>query len=186
MEPIQYTLKTSTRSKRLRLAVHQDGKVFVTAPKKVDADLIQNFVTQKSKWILGKIDYFSNLKKSRGSNYVLIQDSRSNYLKQKENARVLAHKKVTEFNKVYNFSFKKISIKNQKTCWGSCSKRGNLNFNYKIALLPEKLTDYIIVHEICHLGEFNHSKKFWNLMARAMPDYAERRAELKKVGVVVE
>jgi predicted metal-dependent hydrolase len=58
---------------------------------------------------------------------------------------------------------------------------GNINFNYKIALLPPRLADYIVVHELCHLGEFNHSKAFWDLVAVAIPDYRERRAELRAI-----
>lgn len=102
------------------------------------------------------------------------------YAKYKEVAREVAHKKLEEFNKIYNFKYGKISIKNQKTRWGSCSRSGNINFNYKIALLPDRLADYIIVHELCHLGEFNHSKNFWNLVEKTIPDYEQRREELKK------
>lgn len=104
------------------------------------------------------------------------------YAKYKELALEIAHRKMEEFNKVYNFKYNRISIKNQKTRWGSCSKSGNINFNYKIALLSDRLTDYIIVHELCHLGEFNHSKNFWNLVEKTIPDYEQRREELKKKG----
>ena len=79
--------------------------------------------------------------------------------------------------------FNKINIKNQKTRWGSCSKKGNLNFNYKIALLPQHLADYIIVHELCHLGEFNHSRSFWNLVAKVFPEYLGIRNELRRSGI---
>lgn len=108
--------------------------------------------------------------------------SREEYLKHKERARGLVQGKVEEFCKMYGFKAGKVSVRNQRTRWGSCSKKGNLNFNYKIALLPEKLADYIVVHEVCHLGEFNHSRNFWNLVARAAPDYLQLRAELKKLG----
>lgn len=104
------------------------------------------------------------------------------YLKYKEVARGIVHRKLEEFNKIYNFKYNKISIKNQKTRWGSCSRSGNINFNYKIALLSDRLADYIIVHELCHLGEFNHSKNFWNLVEKTIPDYEQRREELRKKG----
>ena len=87
------------------------------------------------------------------------------------------------FNGVYKFKFNKVNIRNQKTRWGSCSAKGNINFNYKIALLPERLADYIIVHELCHLGEFNHSRKFWDLVVEAIPDHREIRSELKQKGI---
>lgn len=105
---------------------------------------------------------------------------RTQYLAHKEAARVLVHARLEHFNAIYKFTYKRVVIKNQKTCWGSCSSKGNLNFNYKIVLLPERLADYIIAHELCHLREFNHSRAFWDLVAQTMPDYARARAELKK------
>ncbi len=108
---------------------------------------------------------------------------RKNYLLYKEKARALAHSKIEHYNKIYNFTYKNISIRNQKTRWGSCSKRGNINFNYKIALIPEHLAEYIIVHELCHIGELNHSQAFWNLVAITMPEYKKHRAELRKIHI---
>lgn len=105
--------------------------------------------------------------------------SRRDYQKYKEYARALVIERLAHFNISYNFTVGRISIRNQKTRWGSCSKKGNLNFNYKIALLPPELADYVIVHELCHLGEFNHSKNFWTLVERTIPDYRKRRALLK-------
>ena len=105
--------------------------------------------------------------------------SKSEYLKYKNQALKLVRNKLEHFNKSYNFKYNKVTVRNQSTRWGSCSKSGNLNFNYNLSLLPENLVDYIIVHELCHLGEFNHSKNFWDLVARAVPDYKERRQELR-------
>lgn len=102
------------------------------------------------------------------------------YKLHKPAAQALAEQKVAQWNQLYNFSVGRISIKNARTRWGSCSAKGNLNFNYKIALLPEHLADYLVVHELCHIGQFNHSQAFWNLVAQAVPEYRERRAELKK------
>lgn len=105
--------------------------------------------------------------------------SKSEYLKYKDQALILVKNKLEHFNKFYNFKYNKVTIRNQSTRWGSCSRRGNINFNYKLALLPESLTDYVVVHELCHIGEFNHSKDFWDLVARMIPDYKERRQELR-------
>ena len=105
--------------------------------------------------------------------------SKSEYLKYKNQALDLVKNKLEHFNQFYNFKYNKVTVRNQSTRWGSCSKSGNINFNYKLALLSESLVDYVVVHELCHLGEFNHSKKFWDLVARTVPDYKERRQELR-------
>jgi len=112
---------------------------------------------------------------------VSLKGVKKDYLKFKEQALVLAQERLTYFNQFYGFKFNRVSIKNQKTRWGSCSKKGNLNFHYKIALLPERVADYIIVHELCHLKEFNHSQNFWNLVAQSFPDYLSLRNQLKNV-----
>ncbi|HAO64836.1 TPA: M48 family peptidase [Candidatus Taylorbacteria bacterium] len=108
---------------------------------------------------------------------------RLEYLKYKEVARDLVLRKLAEFNLFYNFKYNRISIKNHKSRWGSCSKKGNLNFNYRLALVPESLVDYVVVHELCHLGEFNHSKNFWNLVAQTVPNYLELRNRLHKINM---
>lgn len=105
--------------------------------------------------------------------------SKSEYLKYKNQAFDLVKNKLEHFNKFYNFKYNKVTVRNQSTRWGSCTKSGNINFNYKLALLPENLVDYVVVHELCHLGEFNHSKNFWDLVARTVPDFKERRQELR-------
>jgi predicted metal-dependent hydrolase len=175
---VPYTLKISNRAKRLRLAIYCDGVFVVTSPKYVGTNIIEKFIAEKSQWVLDKLDYFGNFTKS-----LKVKNTKAEYLKYKEVAQKIAEEKVVKFNKIYKFKYKKINIKNQKTRWGSCSKKGNLNFNYKIALLPERLSDYIIVHEICHLGQFNHSQKFWNLVGKGMSDYLEIRNELKRGGI---
>ncbi len=108
---------------------------------------------------------------------------RATYLKHKEAARELVLRRLPELNAAYGFKYGKIAIRNQKSRWGSCSSRGNLNFNYKIALLPPHLADYLMVHELCHLGEFNHSQKFWDLVGKTVPDYAKLREDLRKFRV---
>lgn len=174
-KPVEYTLKVSKRAKRMRLAVYCDGTFVVTAPAFADYNLVERFIIRKSSWILNKIDYFKNI-----SGLVLIKGTKDDYLKNKQAALELATERVDHFNKIYKFNFNIINIKNQKTRWGSCSRKGNLNFNYKIIHLPKKLIDFIIVHELCHLKEFNHSRKFWNLVAKGIPDYLEIKQELNK------
>jgi len=162
----------------MRLAIYCDGNFVVTAPQNVSENIIEQFIIKKSQWIIDKLEYFKSI-----SGQVFARGTKKDYIKYKNRAFVLAQERIEYFNKIYGLEFNNINIKNQKTRWGSCSKKGNLNFNYKIALLPERLADYIIVHEICHLKEFNHSRKFWNLVARVMPDYLEIRNNLKKNGL---
>lgn len=102
------------------------------------------------------------------------------YLKYKEVAREIVLRRLEYFNQHYNFKIGRVAIRNQKSRWGSCSSKGNLNFNYKIALLPSELQDYIIVHELCHLGQFNHSQKFWDLVRQMIPDYKKLIADLAR------
>lgn len=178
-ENIEYTLRLSNRAKRVRLAIYCDGNFVVTAPQNASQNLIEQFMIRKSQWIIDKIAYFKNFKGS-----IIPRGDRTTFLHHKDQAMDIAQSRIEYFNGFYGFGFNKINIKNQKTRWGSCSRRGNINFNYKIALLPSRLADYIVVHELCHLGEFNHSQKFWNLVARTMPDYVEVRKELKKITVM--
>jgi len=175
---IEYTLKISKRAKKLRLAVYCGGSFVVTAPQNLRENHIERFIVKKSRWVTDKINYFKNVP---GGNFVANKKSaKKDYKKNKNIAQSLAEKKVEFFNLSYKFKFNRICIRNQKTRWGSCSKKGNLNFNYKIISLPERLADYIVVHELCHLGEFNHSKSFWELVAKTIPDYKIARRDLKK------
>lgn len=171
---VEYTIKKSTRARRLRVAVYCDASVVVTVPVDFGENKIERFLKEKAGWVLDKLDYFLRLGKT-----VRISGGKREYKKYREQAREFVAKKVEEINKIYNFSFGKIFIKNHKTRWGSCSKKKNLNFNFKIIFLPEKLAEYIVAHELCHLQEFNHSQKFWNLLGRAVSDYRERTRELK-------
>lgn len=109
--------------------------------------------------------------------------SKSYFVRDKESARALVHEKLRKFNAYYCFKYKKVFIKNHTSRWGSCSKKGNLNFNYRIVHLPPDLADYLVVHELCHLKEFNHGEKFWKLVAETIPDYKKRRLALRKTRI---
>ena len=103
------------------------------------------------------------------------------YVLHKETARVFVQERIEIINAHYNHSFNRIAIRDQKTRWGSCSAKGNLNFNYRIQFLPLHLADYIVAHELCHLKEFNHGAGFWALVEEAIPEYRAHKAELQKV-----
>ena len=174
---IKYTMKRSRRARRMRLAVYGGGDFVVTIPHRMGLAKAENFILQKAEWILKKIKIMGE----KNPDGIFIRQSRKEYLKFKSVAYWLAKNKIKEFNKFYKFRYNKITIRNQKTRWGSCSEKGNLNYNYKITLLPEKYADYIIVHELCHLKELNHSHKFWNLVEKTIPDYKKRVKELRNL-----
>lgn len=107
----------------------------------------------------------------------------AHYNEHKEHARVLIHERLMYWNTFYNCTYNKVAIRNQSTRWGSCSMKRNLNFNYRIALLPQELMDYVIVHELCHLIEFNHSPAFWECVGRALPDHEVRKGVLRAINM---
>ena len=101
------------------------------------------------------------------------------YKKQVEMTRALVSERTMYWARVYGITFGKISIRKQKTRWGSCSTAGNLNFNYRLSFLPVTLMDYVVVHELCHIREHNHSPAFWALVGQAYPNWKALRKELE-------
>lgn len=173
-QKINYRLRSSRRARLMRLSIYGDGSLVVTKPYRLNENLVENFLKQKINWIIEKIANVSKFK-----NPSLGRDNQKHFLANKEAALRLIQEKLAEFNKYYRLEYKRVSVRNQTTRWGSCSKARNLNFNYKILFLAPHLADYIIVHELCHLKEFNHSAKFWGLVEKNIPNYQESRKELK-------
>lgn len=179
---VHYGVRKSTRAKRLRLAVYNDGSFIVTTPQGFAINGIEKYIISKSQWVISKLDFFEGLNKKQKLSF-----GSDGYEKYRDKALETVLERLAELNQAhYKYKYKKVSIKNQKTRWGSCSKHRNLNFNYKILFLPPKIRDYIIVHELCHLKEFNHSQKFWRLVAKAMPDYKSITNELKIKGLILQ
>lgn len=98
----------------------------------------------------------------------------------KERAVSYIPPKVKEFSEVYNFNYKSVKIKNLTSRWGSCSNKRNLSFNLKLMSFDTDVIDYVIVHELCHLKEMNHSKRFWNLVEEIIPNYKKHKLKLTK------
>ncbi len=180
-EKIKYILKSSQRAKNIRLTVYPNGELIAVKPLKAKQGLVEKFIQQKANWVLNKLAYSKQFKKN-----AFLKRNKQDYLKNKQKALDFVCQRIDFYNKIYQFNFNRISIRNQKTRWGSCSQKKNLNFNYQILFLPDKIADYVIIHELCHLKELNHSKKFWELVAQAMPDYLSARKELKKYGFLGE
>lgn len=173
---IEYSLKRRKGSRSVRLAIYPDGAFVVTAPKWYPVYVIKKFLEEKADWIFEKLKHVD---------FEVLADNKKteskNYKEQKELARIIIAERLKFFNRYYNFEYNRVSIKNQKTCWGSCSRKKNLNFSYKVASLSEELRDYIVVHELCHLQELNHSARFWNLVAKVLPNYKMLRKILKNI-----
>ena len=104
----------------------------------------------------------------------------------REQTKNILNNKLPFFGKKLSISYGKVRIRNQKLRWGSCSKDGNLNFNLLLSALPTNIIDYIIVHELFHLIEFNHSDYFWKLVGQAYPSYKNCRTWLKNNGAYLE
>ncbi len=103
------------------------------------------------------------------------------YLAHREIARATITARVQHFATEYGFEYGRIAIKDQKRCWGSCSAKQNLNFNYKLLFLPPELLDYIVVHELCHLRHLHHRPTFWEEVEKIMPEYRERILQLRTI-----
>ncbi len=97
----------------------------------------------------------------------------------KKRAKEYLPERIDLLSKKIGIVFNKIGIRGQKTRWGSCSSKGKLSFNFKLMKFRSEVIDYVIIHELCHLKEMNHSKKFWNLVEKFCPDYKRLRKELK-------
>lgn len=173
---INYEVKKSFRARRLRLSIYCDGTCLVTVPRRMSLEKAKEFIFENAQWVLEKMDIMKKI----SDHPLFLKSSEAEYLKYRKDALLMAQEKVAYFNRFYKFSYHRISIKQQKTRWGSCSRKGNLNFNYKILLVPEKFANYIIVHELCHLKEFNHSEKFWSLVEKTIPEYRKIVKEMRK------
>ncbi|MBU0705662.1 M48 family metallopeptidase [Patescibacteria group bacterium] len=97
----------------------------------------------------------------------------------KKKAEEVIHDRLQFFNEHYRLKYNRVTFRNQKTRWGSCSSAKNLNFNWRLIMAPIEIIDYVVVHELCHLKHMNHSTSFWRLVAEAIPEYKGMRKWLK-------
>lgn len=100
----------------------------------------------------------------------------------RKEASLILREKAKEFAKLLSVEFKEIRIKDQRSRWGSCSSKGNLNFNWRIVMAPEPVCDYVVIHELCHLKHMDHSENFWHLVQSICPEYKQYRRWLKENG----
>ena len=180
---IEYELIRSNR-KTLTIQVKPDGSVIVRAPVRLAKYRIAKFVKDHETWIFAQQE---KLEKYHENMHVITDEERQEGILQ---AKKIFPERTAYFAERMGVTYNRITIREQKTRWGSCSSAGNLNFNWKLVLrlnwklimAPPGILDYVVVHELCHLKEMNHSPRFWAVVEKELPDYRERREKLKKMG----
>lgn len=170
-----------SKRKTVSIQVNSDLSVILRVPLRATQKDIQKILKEKENWILKHIDEI----KKKKAEYELYAPSALT----KDEIHELANKaleyipeRVAYFAKLIGVSFGRITIRNQKTRWGSCSSKGNLNFNCLLMLMPPEVIDYVVVHELCHRKEMNHSKAFWSEVEKVLPEYKTQVKWLKDEG----
>ena len=172
---IEYELIRSNR-KTVSLQVKPDGSVIVRAPVRLAKYRINQFVKEHEAWILEKQQKAETYREHM---HVITEEERREGIRK---AIQIFPERTAYFAKRMGVTYNRITIREQKTRWGSCSAAGNLNFNWKLVLMPPEILDYVVVHELAHRREMNHSPRFWAIVESELPDYRERQEKLKILG----
>ena len=174
---------TVIRSNRKTVAiqVNSDLSVTVRAPYSASEKDIEEILKKKEAWISRHIEKIKKTKE-RFEAEPTEKLTREKVIALAEEALKVIPERVEYFAKVIGVTYGKITVINQKTRWGSCSSKGNLNFNCLLMLAPPEVLDYVVVHELCHRKQMNHSKAFWLEVEKVLPNYKEVRKWLKEEG----
>jgi predicted metal-dependent hydrolase len=170
-----------TKRKTISIEITSDAKVIVRAPKRTSDKLIYDFIEEKRNFIDKNIERMNNRKKMLSDIHRITDDELEELVAQ---AKRVISKRVKYYATLLGVDYGRITIRNQRTRWGSCSAKGNLNFNVALMRVPHEVLDYVVVHELCHRIEMNHSKRFWDNVARIIPEYKTYRKWLKENGYV--
>ena len=163
------------RRKSVGIRVTDDGEIVVRSPLRMPQSEIARILEEKKDWIAKTLEKV----RSRETAPKLSEAELKELAKQ---AKKAIPPKVAEWAPKVGVTYGQIAIRKQKTRWGSCSSKGNLNFNCLLMLCPEEAVDYVVVHELCHRKELNHSKRFWAEVERVLPDYKTGLKWLKNEG----
>lgn len=166
------------RRKSIGIRVTDGGEVIVRAPLRTPDAEIRRVLESKRAWIEKTLEKVNSRAQTPKLTVGEIEDLADRALKE-------IPPRVKMWAGRIGVTCGRITIRNQKTRWGSCSAKGNLNFNCVLMLCPEAVLDYVIVHELCHRKELNHSPRFWAEVAKVMPDYRQRRKWLKTEGQAI-
>ncbi len=167
--------------KTIGLQVNADLTVTVRAPYGVTEQEIDRLIRRKKGWITKSMEKMRQLNEYREENHIQ-QRSMEEIRELADEAVKKVPERVRYYAPIVGVNYGRITIRNQKTRWGSCSSKGNLNFNCLLILAPPEVLDYVVVHELCHRKHMNHSKEFWAEVEKVLPNYKEAEAWLKTEG----
>ena len=170
------------RSSRKTLAVQirADGTVIARAPLRMPKDRILCFLSEKASWIRMQQGRMQEREKMRQQARIHLDAAQEKELR--ERAKSVLAQRTAYFARQIGVTYGRITVRDQKTRWGSCSQTGNLNFNFRLILAPLEVLDYVVVHELCHRRQMNHSTQFWQEVAQVLPEYRKRKAWLTENG----
>lgn len=177
---IPYEIIRSKR-KTYGISIAPGGKVTVRIPLRGSERFAVSMVESKKKWIADGVLKLRQVKPHSPQKEKSPAQKRLETI-YRNGAKEYIPKRASHFAHMLGVSYGTITIRDQKTRWGSCSSKGNLSFNWRLILAPPQVLDYVVVHELCHRKEMNHSKQFWELVESVMPDYAVHRKWLKDNG----
>lgn len=171
---LTYTHVVRVRSRSIRLRLYPDGTCVVSTSKTIPQYKIDAFLLSKQAWITKKLEHFASHPR-----IALGTGTEKELAESKDKVKAMLTERLLYYqHHLPHCRWNKIIIRNQSSRWGSCSKKGTLSFNYKIGELSLELVDYIVVHELCHLQEMNHSYNFWNLVESILPHYMVLKKKL--------
>lgn len=172
MGNLEYTWIRSSR-KSIAIQIKEDGTIVVRSPYKTTRKQVETFLQEKESWINKHLE---GARKRQENRPEITEEERQRGIAL---AKQIIPERVAYYAKIMNVTYGRITIREQKTRWGSCSSSGNLNFNWKLILMSGEVMDYVVVHELAHRKEMNHSEAFWKIVESVLPDYRERRKQLK-------
>lgn len=167
--------------KTVAIQVNTDLTVTVRAPRRATKKDIERILKEKEPWIRKHIEQM-RVKKAQYESVEVHYLTNEEMKELADKALRYIPERVAYFAQIVGVTYGRITIRNQKTRWGSCSSKGNLNFNCLLMLTPPEVIDYVVVHELCHRKEMNHSKAFWNEVEKVCPNYKESVRWLKESG----